>query len=170
MAGMAGSVAAKAAVASNEVAYIPANIREVDLGLKLSFAAIGVVNEANQLHQELGLQNGGSGVTDGSQIDIVDNTHYITQGFATGNLTITSTTQTLNRSSGNLGEAIILANTSDPGLAVIETGSALNGIGGTAAARRAFLPWGDLNFDFSKLNTDGQTIMQRAIEWAAGAG
>ena len=156
------------AVAGNDIAYIPANITELSLGIKLSNAAIGIVNEANQLHQELGLQNGGSSTTTGSEVDIVDNTHYITEVFPAGVLTITNNNQSLNRSPGNLGEAIILANTIEPGLAVIETGSTLKGIGGIAAGRRAFLPWGGLGFDFSTLNSDGQIIMQRAIEWAAG--
>jgi hypothetical protein len=158
-----------AAVAANDVAYVPANISEANLAQKLSYASIGIVNEANELHQELGLQNGGSGTTTGSQIDIIDNTHYITEVFPTGALTITISGQSLNRSAGNLGEATILANTTDPGLAVIETGSTLKGVGGIAAARRAFLPWGGLGFDFSALNADGQTIMQRAIEWASSS-
>ena len=85
-------------------------------------------------------------------------------------MTITNSDQSLNRSSGNLGEAQTLATTLGPGLAVIETGSSLKGIGGIAAGRRAFLPWGGLTFDFSTLNNDGQTIMQRALTWAAGSG
>ncbi len=153
--------------AANHVAYIPSNIREAKLGTKLSFAAIGVINEANELHQELGLQNGGSSTFNGSRIDIVDNAHYITEVFPTGSLTITTSMQSLNSSPGNLGDAIILGNTGDPGLLVIETGSTLEGIGGIAPARRIFLPWGGLSFDFNSLNTDGQAIMQRAIEWAA---
>jgi hypothetical protein len=60
----------------------------------------------------------------------------------------------------------------EPALAVIDIGGELAG-GDTAAGRRVQLPWGDSTFGFTALNSDGKTIMRRAIEWAAavrGAG
>ena len=40
---------------------------------------------------------------------------------------------------------------------------------GAAAGRRAQLPWGAAGFDINAVNTEGQTIIKRALEWAAGA-
>ncbi|MBT8144227.1 MAG: LamG domain-containing protein, partial [Gammaproteobacteria bacterium] len=51
----------------------------------------------------------------------------------------------------------------------LEAGDSLFG-GGSASGRRAQLPWGGDNFDVNHLNDDGLTILQRAIEWGAGAG
>ena len=56
-----------------------------------------------------------------------------------------------------------------PGLALLETGAELYG-GGFAAGRRVQVPWAQGSFDINALNADGQTIMQRAIEWAASGG
>ena len=50
-------------------------------------------------------------------------------------------------------------------LATLESGADLEG-GGTAPGRRVQVAWGD---DFSTLNSDGQTLMRRSIEWAATA-
>ena len=43
--------------------------------------------------------------------------------------------------------------------------------GGTAAGRRVQLPWGGSpSLEPNDLNADGLTILQRALEWGAGAG
>ena len=51
-------------------------------------------------------------------------------------------------------------------LIAIEVGGGLFG-GGQAPARRVSMPWGDRDFDFNTVNTDGLILMLRAIVWAA---
>ena len=56
---------------------------------------------------------------------------------------------------------------SQAALVIIEAGDELYG-GGTAAGRRVHLPWGNNAFDIHLLGAHGETLLQRAIEWAAG--
>ena len=51
-------------------------------------------------------------------------------------------------------------------LAVLDVGAKNYG-GGTAKGRRVKLPWGEAEFDINSLNANGETIMRRAIVWAA---
>jgi len=165
-----------AAVATNDVAYISSAVNETALGTKLRDAPIGVVNEQGQLVDEVGF--GQQSVTYKSrvEIDVLDNTHYITEPFPTGLLTILSGTQNLHIMTANkapgfdaLAQVFNTGSLWDDSLGVIYAGGQLYG-GGTAAGRRVLLPWGDATFDVTALNADGRVIMQRAIEWAEGAG
>jgi hypothetical protein len=164
-----------AALAANDVAYIPQSVASPTLGARLANASIGVVNEDGEQVDELGF-SGGILYKTNHEIDVVDNTHYITQPFATGFLTFLSSDQSVHMLSGQitpglrtLGQTLNTGSQYKPSLAVLGAGDELSG-GGTAAGRRVELPWGGGTFDFTALNTDGQTIMQRAIEWAEGAG
>jgi len=152
------------AVALNDVVYISQEITDVNPGDRLRDATIGVVNEEYLISADLGIGAGtGSGFY--NDMNVVDNTHYITSGFATGALALfdpaydiyTGTGFTLAPDLRVLGEAGSMSV-----LVALETGGALYG-GGTAAGRRVQVPWGD---DFSALNADGQALMRRAIEWA----
>lgn len=160
-----------AAVMGVSVAYISAELYSPQLGTKLASAAIGVVNEERGLADEFGFQSNSYGTTSKTQIEILDNTHEITSGYPIADLTICASNTALIKLTGTLGAgARKLAETQgvsmDPVLVVIDVGDALYG-GGTAAGRRVQLPWGGNNFDFNLLNTDGLTLMERAIEWAA---
>jgi hypothetical protein len=162
-----------AAVAANDVVYISETVDTNMVGTRLTNATIGIVNEEMQLYADLDLGNGIAKVTM-SQINIIDNTHSITSGFAPGLTTfVTSPQIALYISAGLAAGAQTLAET-DPGiktsLFTVEAGAALATSGNFAAGRRVQLPWGFDGFDFNALNADGQTIMQRAIEWAGGAG
>ena len=55
-----------------------------------------------------------------------------------------------------------------PALLTVEAGAQLNS-GYTAAGRRVSLSWGWSFYTFSQLNANGRTILQRSIEWCAGA-
>ena len=122
------------------------------------------------LYDEFGISSSAYYTTD-SDIDVVNTTHEITSVFAPGWLSICSHPQQLLQTSGTfaagaqtLAEA---SSTNDRLLVVIEPGGALYD-GGTAAGRRVMLPWGNSGgFDFSQLTSDGLTLMQRSIEWAA---
>jgi hypothetical protein len=164
-----------AALAVNGVAYISGDVDASVLGTKLTATGVGVVNEQIALHDELGFSSS-SGTKEHDMISVVDNAHSITDGFSTGWLVVATTNQPLNALEGTLASGLQTlaevwingANYKD-GLAVLDTGAQLYG-GGTAAGRRAQLPWGVTGLDFNALNDNGKTIMQRAIEWAAVPG
>ena len=163
-----------AAFADNDVAYIPQDINSSNLGTKLRNATIGVVNEEGEQVDELGFSSDKLFKTR-QVIDVVDNSHYITQSFATGLLTFVSSDQSVHMLAGTiapglqtLGESSNVGSQWEPSLGTLDTGDDLSG-GGTAAGRRVQLPWGGGTFDINQLNDDGRTIMQRALEWGAGA-
>jgi hypothetical protein len=161
------------AVLENDVAYVSFTIQPSSLGTKLDNTSIGVVDENMDLYDTFGFCERGLTKASQSIITILDNTHYITSGFPMGDLTIVSSTQTFSLVDvsflmapdlGILAEAS--GASSDIPLSVLETG-AQRWDGGTAAGRRVQLPWDAGAFDIATLNTDGQMIMKRAIEWAA---
>jgi hypothetical protein len=164
-----------AAIAANGVAYVSSTVSATTLGTKLAAAPVGVVNELVTLVGEFGIGQESYNYKSRIEIDIIDNTHYITQPFATGLLTIFTANQNLHLLTSNkapdfnaLAQVFNTGTLWDDSLGTIETGGALYG-GGTAAGRRVLLPWGDAALDVNALNADGQTLMQRAIEWAEGA-
>ena len=160
-----------AAVATSDAAYVSEEVSSSDVSTKLTSATIGVVLEEGALSDEIGFSSGKLNYTD-SAIDITDNTHYITSVFSTGSLTITSSAQSLHYLDGTIAAgAQVLAEqlaTANRTLVVLDVGAALDPAG-TAAGRRVLLPWGPDAFDINSLTVDGQTLMLRAIEWAAGA-
>ncbi len=160
------------AVAGNDVAYIPQDITSSNLGTKLVNAPIGVVNEEGEQVDELGF-SGDKIFKTLREIDIVDNSHYITQPFALGLLAFSQVDQSVHMLSGQvapalqtLGQSLNTGSLWEPSLAVLEPGDQLSG-GGTAAGRRVQLPWGGGTFDIDLLSDDGRTLMRRAIEWGA---
>ncbi len=162
-----------AAVADVEIAYVSEQVKASDLGTKLRNAPIGVVNEDEELVEVFGFASDTKS-TDAQSVYVFDNTHYIVSEFAIGWLGAFSSEQHLYTLKGFASPQLeILAYTSTggvtlyPSLAVLEEGAALYG-GGTAAGRRVQLPWGRGGFDINALAGDGQTVMRRAIEWAAG--
>ena len=162
-------------VAASDVVYVSGEVSDSALGTKLKPTTLGLVNEQIDLHDEFGFSSS-SDTNSFDKIADVDNTHEITDGFSTGFLTISTSSQPLQALVGTLAPGMqTLANVwisganYDDGLALLDVGAELYD-GGTAAGRRVQLPWGGSGFDFNALNGDGQTVMQRAIEWAAGAG
>ncbi len=165
------------AVAANDVAYVSSETDSAALGAKLLNVTIGVVNESMPLAETFGFDQGYS-VKSRDQVRVLDNTHHITSPLATGYIPIFTSLQTVylaNHGTTQDGDARILADVFNTGsdsqnkasLMTLSPGDAFETGGGTAAGRRVQLPWGDSTFDVAALNTDGQTIMRRAIEWAA---
>jgi hypothetical protein len=158
------------AAATVNVAYISATIDGTILSTKLRDTTIGVVIE--KMMTGFGIASDWLGKSR-DEINIIDNSHYITSPFDVGLLTYLSSLQPVTLiGSGPAPGLNILAETLNtgslwkPSLVVIDTGGGLSG-GGNAAGRRVQLPWGDATFDFNALNSNGKTIMRRAVEWAA---
>ena len=163
------------ALAVNDVAFVTEGSNPGSIGSKLTDTTVGIVNEEKMLLVELGF-SGEFDSNSRSDVEILDNTHSITSGFALGTTTITTSNQPLTfTNNGSASGAQLLAETNqvssffEPSLLTLEANAELWG-GGFAAGRRVSLPWGDNGFDINALNADGLMIMQRAIEWAAGAG
>ncbi|MCF6251584.1 MAG: DNRLRE domain-containing protein [Methylococcaceae bacterium] len=155
------------ALASNDVVFITEDIDSTRLNTKLVNATIGVVTEEDDLSDEFGMA---STITwdSGDTLNITDNSHYITQPFSLGNLTVMTAVNSLAYVSGtrsvdlkNLGSII-----SRPALVALDVG-ATTYTAGTAVGRRVQLPWGGNTFDVNTLNADGLTLLQRALEWGA---
>ena len=160
------------AIAANDVAYIPQDITSSNLDTKLRDATIGVVNEEGEQVDELGFSQDKI-FKSRREIDVIDNSHYITQPFATGLLAFSAGEQSVHMLSGTdapglrtLGESLNTGSIWRPSLAVLEAGAEMYG-GGSASGRRVELPWGGGTFDINGLTDDGRTIMQRALEWGA---
>jgi hypothetical protein len=156
--------------AAVDVAYIPTTIDSTILSTKLRETTIGVVIE--KIMSDFGIATGW-GFKSSDEIKIIDNSHYITSPFDLGLLTFVSSLQPITKIDGGiapgsitLAEMFNIGSIWKPALAIVDTGGEL-AVSGTAAGRRVQLPWGDDTFDFNALNPDGQTIMKRAIEWAA---
>ncbi|GAH77226.1 unnamed protein product, partial [marine sediment metagenome] len=166
----ASQSALTAAAADADVAYISDRLHGNDLNTKLRDAPIGVVNEDQDLYSDFGFSSSQKEFSNITKLDIVDNSHYVTSPFSTGDLTVYSSGQQLCGVYGTIAlDLEVLAertNSSSDVLTVLETGAELCD-GGTAAGRRVQLPWGTGSFDIDNLTEDGKTIMKRAIEWAA---
>jgi hypothetical protein len=155
-----------------DVAYVPEEIITTDVAYKLREATVGVVIEENGLQDEFGISTSAGAESTGTAVNITNNTQYITSTFSTGSLTITSSSQPLTytnvtRASGFTSLGTVASN---PSLGVIESGATLANSynsSNVAFGRRVTLPFGGSAFDFAALNSNGQTLVQRALAWAA---
>ena len=145
-----------AAISEADVAYVGPSISGGALAHKLT----GKLDN-------FGLCSGTFNYVNGDTVLVVDNSHHITSVFSLGSLTVSAAAFDMSIASGTL--APDLQNLAEiagyPAVAALETG-AQRFDGGTAPARRVHLPY--VNADVSSMTADAQTMMQRAIDWAAG--
>jgi type II secretory pathway pseudopilin PulG len=170
IAASATQAALDAAVATSDVALISVEIVATDLNTKLASAAIGVVNAQPSLLDDFGFASNGAFyvyLTDGV---VADNSHFITSPLTLGVVTLSTSSQNFVDIVAGLAsgaQVLVKLESTKAALLVFETGALL--VGDTPApARRVELPWGDATFDVAALTADGQTIMERSINWAAG--
>ncbi len=162
-------------LAEATVVYVSGQCNAGTLSTKLNDAAIGVVTESHAHAATLGFYVSLTAyVASQATIEIVNDTHYITQGFAQGELTVSTADLSTKWTNSTLApDAATIADFSSvlqfPTLLILDAGDELAD-SSAAAGRRCQLPWGESSFDVTTLNTDGLTIMQRALEWGAGAG
>jgi len=156
------------AYSSADLAYVPEDVVSSTLNTKLRLAPIGVINEENHLDDDFGLSDSPGGVRSATQIYLPD---------YGGNVTIVSSTQQLSQMNGTLAPGLqVIGRTNSSGavtVAVLETGATLaNTLLGNsnATGRRVRLPFGGNAFQWSSLNSAGQTVVQEAITFAAASG
>ncbi|MDH3509067.1 MAG: DNRLRE domain-containing protein, partial [Gammaproteobacteria bacterium] len=151
---------------TRDVLFVADSVDPTRVETKLTGLAKGVVSEVGALNGDLGFASGAAWTT-GDTITIAENDHYITQPFDLGDLRIYDAAM----------EGVTVAGTPSPSLEALGQWSSATGLatldagaqtasGGTAAGRRALLPFGR-NINLAFLNNNGRLIMQRALEWAS---
>ena len=169
--GGAGQTTFNTAATNNDVMFISDSVTSGDVDTKALGLDIGVVVEEEALSDEMEFSSYQD--TNGlyaSQVYVNDNSHYITDSFSTGNLTIYSQSDDVYVVEATLGSgAQVLAQQAgggDPCLYVFDTGAQL--ASGSAVNRRVGFHCTH-HSDPDYWNTNIKTLLRRSFEWAAGA-
>ena len=162
----------QAATLVNGVAYVANTAVASSVGSKLFKVEIGVVNANAGLHDDFGFSTVRFVSSTNAPLDTLAS-HYITQPFGGGQVTLYASDQASGGAVGTLAAdldqiGLWSSGALSPlgGLVTLEAG-AMTSIGENTPARRAQMPWD--NLDVSTLTADGLTILQRSLEWAGGA-
>ena len=160
----------------SNVVYVSGETDGATIGSKLNGTTLGVVTESFANADFLGFYSSlSTEIDNNSTIDITNDHHYITTGYTPGGLWILSTDQTLKWTNSLLTTSAVTLTKSfgsavtGPSLLILDAGDVLAD-GSMAPGRRCQLPWGEDSFDSTEFRPEGQTLMRRSIEWAAGAG
>ncbi|MHC4716751.1 MAG: hypothetical protein ACYS5V_07270, partial [Planctomycetota bacterium] len=179
------------AVDNMHVVYFPAHTPlETDVKNRLKGLSLPIVTGHAHLVKELKIAGADSRAYEDEFIDVLElqrrvtddagqevlevYTHHITAPFAVGPVRICSKPLKLLRLDGPaVGTLALASQTGQPdmvALAVLECG-ALRTDERPARARRVALPWGSSDSDFSieSLTTEGQQVLLRSLDWAAGS-
>jgi len=153
----------------SDVIYVSGKVSASLMGTKVAQAKSGVVCASYEMTTQLGFCNNTVYSTSYKEIDIVDNSHYITQEFKLDKLRILDSEWRLNaiNPSSSAADAEPLGNSFGGYYMLIclpEGSTDYNGR--DVQNRRVMLPWGDIP-GFEELREDALTITQRSIEWAA---
>lgn len=155
-----------------DIIYVPSTMNSSTMASKLASIDMGIVIESSAYNNKFGVSSGSGGATSGTQINITNNSHYITETMSAAPLTIFTSSQSIPMVTGSsaagmiqLGRRVMFG--TQTMLAILEANAVLQG-GGTAPARRAFMPWGASSFDPNALNANGRTLLQRSLDWVAG--
>jgi hypothetical protein len=159
------------AAANNDVMYISESVGSYTVGDKATYLDIGVVVEENLIDDDMEfISSVDRHDVGGTQIDIVDNSHYITSPFSTGLLTIyTSSDNNYENWATVASGAEVLAEgvgTNFSAVMAFDTGATLADLS-SAVNRRVALT----NFhqsDPTKWTNDAKTLIMRALTWASG--
>jgi len=129
--------------------------------------AIGILTVEGANWDEFDLGTGGDSSDGGSaDINIVDNSHYITSVFSTGTITVATASTNAGYISGWSNDVTNLAHYDGAAtwskLLVVEKGGTL--VDATSAAERRVFFGAKY---FGNLNADGITLFNRALDWVA---
>lgn len=153
-----------------DVVYISRGAQQGDLLTEVRNTTSGVAIAEPGLWDFFGLAQGIVDSED-DDLDIIDDTHAVADGFSNGSLKATSGEQTLYAIDGSLttipgADVIATINKDADAWAVVaaEQGASIAN-GRIAPGRRITIPW----TDSSKLSADGKTLLNQIIEWAEGS-
>jgi hypothetical protein len=157
------------AAAANDVMFISESIDPSTMGTKARDLDIGIVLEDIYLADEMAFVESPGNPIPGShyQIYVLDNSHYITDGFSTGLLTVYTAIDyiwgnSITWASG--GQWLARTPGVSPTLYAFETGDAL--VGGVTATNRRVSAHFFHQTNPAIWNDDLKTILQRSLEWA----
>lgn len=157
------------AAAANDVIYVSGAISGGSLAHKLTGTTTGLVNEFPGKLDNFGFCSITTGTISTMGFSKSDAAHYISDPFSGGAISVFTTSLSIPVPGGTLAPGMV--NVAElfgaPALVTLDTGAERYD-SAPAPARRVHLPFASA--DMAQLTTDGQTIMQRSIEWAAGAG
>ncbi len=175
-----------AAFSDVNVVYVPATIDSVPNGLKdaLKISERGVVLEMKELVKHIELASSSSEPYLATQIEILELTelieddfgvevlevitHYITRTLTPGVVNVLTANDNLLEHRGTISDDVsILAKKSgdtEPTLLAVDNGGELDGH--PAKGRRVALPWGKSDFSIVSLNSSGQLLLRRSLDWA----
>ncbi|MCX5659910.1 MAG: hypothetical protein NTW19_09335 [Planctomycetota bacterium] len=163
------AVASLVAAQTYAVIYVASTCTATDIAAKLNAYNTGVVCEQGQLADDMKLTSAdGTGIT-ATTPTMTTVTLYPNSNLSAGGVAVTTSGQPMWSYGGTIATGATTMATaqglSTPAMLAIETSGSLTS--GTAAGRRLLLPWGGTAFDFSSLNSAGQTLLKRSLEWAA---
>lgn len=153
------------AAANADVVYVPLGADRTIAPLLLNLP-LGVVVEDPWIAEDLGLAKVALWYWSDT-ISLVNYPHEITSTLSPGSFVILG-------SPGNLltlttpapGGSALATLSGKTSMLAVEIGAELYLLG-SAKGRRTCMPWGDSPFSFGNIIGDGQTLMHRAIVWAA---
>lgn len=155
-----------------DIIYVSSTMNSNAMANKLESSSLGMVIETGAFLQNFGLASRSASSLNVTQIKITNDSHYITQTLNAGTFTIVNSSQTMQLVTGTMAAGLTqlarrVFGGSQPMLSILEAGAILQD-GGTAQGRRVFMPWGTSSFDPDSLTTNGRTLLQRSLDWAAG--
>lgn len=158
-----------AELARHDVIYVASGSLTLGPSPVLATTTLGVIAESDLNASTLGIANSVTAAP-GNELNIADRTHSITSVWPTDPVTIFEAQEVLMDAQPPLAAGARLLGVSPVGndrlLVVLESG-AMNISGLASPGRRVKLPWGQASIDIDNLTSDGRTLMQRAINWAA---
>lgn len=162
-----------------DVVLVTPDVSDAALGTKITPALIGIVNSSADMLDEFGFSRTVDMVPGVAAVDLIDATHYVSASFTPGPVTFLSTGQVCPRAVSKKAPELVVfgeteRNPSDraPSFGALHSGAVTDTDDSGdpiawAADRRVLLPWGSSGFDPGTLNANGQTMLRRALEWAA---
>jgi hypothetical protein len=157
-----------AAAAAASVVYVSGTIGDGTLLDKLTGSPTPIVNEFPGKLDNFGFCSGTGQYFSADTFAKSDPAHYITSPFGGNSITVLTTFLLMPVPSGTLAPDLQVPagfTATERAVVTLNTG-AQRWDGNPAPARRAHLPFAAA--ETTQLTADGKTVLQRAIEWAAG--
>jgi hypothetical protein len=156
-----------------DVVFISGEVDPNLLNPSILSLAVGLVCEQLTLCEELGFSRNPHDFK-GDKVQVSATTHYITHGFNSGLATVADRSIVLHSLDREFSpDILVLARGAgrerEGALSLLSPGDEIVRSTDKVAGRRVMLPWGTQSFDVRWLTSDGLTLLQRSIEWAAGA-
>ena len=157
-----------AAAAANDVIYVSGSSSGPSLLDKLTNTTTGMVNEVNGKIDNFGFSSSTSATANFDTFSTTSPTHYITEPFGGNPVTVFTSSLTNPVPGGTLAPDLQKVGfvSGTLALATLDTG-ATRYDSNPSPGRRAHLPF--TVAETTDMTVDGKTILQRTLEWAAGA-